>query len=160
MIIDVQINFVLYFVKLSVSSGFYYAHTHHSFIVFCSQSSLVRLSNLRLSVSHTFLYKKMDEFGDNHLSKTEENVKKESDRLASELPITKDTSVLADSKDTSVLSDSNAAIKHLPECSEQLCKKESLDNAECEINIVVNMPKDTSYSLQGQCPAPGDKEAD
>ena len=55
MIIDVQIKFVLYFVKLSVGSGFYNAHTHHSFIVFSSQSSLVRLSNLRLAVSHTFL---------------------------------------------------------------------------------------------------------
>ena len=59
MVIDVQIKSVLYFVKLSVGSGFYYAHTDHKFIVFCSQSSLVRLSNLRLAVSHTFLYKKM-----------------------------------------------------------------------------------------------------
>ena len=93
MIIDVQIKFVLYLVKLSVGSGSYHAHTHHNLIVFCSQSSLVRFSNLQLAVSHTILYKKMDEFGDNHLSKTKENVKKESGRLASELPITKDTSL-------------------------------------------------------------------
>ena len=51
-------------------------------ICFPFQSSLVRLGNLRLAVSHTFLYKKMDEYGDNHLEKITSSVKEESDRLA------------------------------------------------------------------------------
>ena len=54
----------------------------------------MRLGNLRLAVSHTFLYKKMDEYGDNHLEKITSSVKEESDRLAkakSDIPSTEST---------------------------------------------------------------------
>ena len=47
------------------------------------QASLARLSTLRITTSHTYLYKKLDEFGKDHDKPLREAVAKQSEYMAS-----------------------------------------------------------------------------
>lgn len=49
----------------------------------CFQTTLLRLGSLRIGVSHTFLYKKLDEYGADHLKSIWDEIEKESKCLPS-----------------------------------------------------------------------------
>ena len=50
------------------------------------QATLLRLKSLRITTSHAYMYKKLDEFGVNHDSHIPKAVEDESQRLASTMP--------------------------------------------------------------------------
>ena len=52
-------------------------------IFLCSQTTLLRLGSLRIGVSHTYLYKKLDEYGADHLKSIWDEIEKESKCLPS-----------------------------------------------------------------------------
>lgn len=62
-----------------------------NFLLFI-QSTLLRLSSLRLAVSHTFLYKKLDEYGHNHLHDIQAKIEKEGEGLTTSGPVVRQNS--------------------------------------------------------------------
>ena len=51
--------------------------------LFCSQATLLHLKALRLAISHSYMYKKLDEYGENHDEDMCTAVKNECKRLCS-----------------------------------------------------------------------------
>ncbi len=57
------------------------AYIDYYYIQFTLQTTLLRLSVLKLTTSHTFMYKKLDEFGQNHDEKIRKRLDDKSKRL-------------------------------------------------------------------------------